>query len=121
MTTYDEKVDNAVHAAFAALGLSVTTHTELADELNTQLTKMCSGVVTGDEDKPVSGKYLYTVKRAETTVVNVTWQCESDTDPREMDESDHDEHRIKPIHSVDVAVLDTDGYTDLDIQETPEG
>lgn len=54
MQTFDDKVDNAVHAAFTALGLSVATHFGLACRLNDFITQEFQFVVTDDEGEGVT-------------------------------------------------------------------
>lgn len=56
MQTYDEKVDTAVHVAFAALGLSVGNNMELAYRLNDFITQEFQYVVTGDDDDQPSAE-----------------------------------------------------------------
>ncbi len=50
MQTFDYKVDNAVHAAFMALGLTVANHIELAYRLNGFITQEFQFVVTDDDE-----------------------------------------------------------------------
>ena len=50
MQTKDEKIDNAVHAVFQALGLSVANHEDLAYELNEKFHEMLGGVISDDTD-----------------------------------------------------------------------
>ena len=50
MQSFDDKVDAAVHAAFAALGLSIATHFDLAFRLNDFITQEFQFIVTDDED-----------------------------------------------------------------------
>ncbi len=52
MQSFDDKVDDAVHAAFMALGLSVGPHMELAYRLNDFITQEFGFLVTDDEDEP---------------------------------------------------------------------
>jgi hypothetical protein len=49
--SFDEKVDDAVHAAMAALGLSVERCPDTADLLNDAISQIAFNVVTaGDDD-----------------------------------------------------------------------
>jgi hypothetical protein len=48
--TVEEKVDDAVHAAITALGLSVATCPDLADSLNDWLSEQVPEYIT-DEDE----------------------------------------------------------------------
>ncbi len=48
MSTYPEKIDNAVHAALCALGISAETHPDLADDLNDFLTNAARDCITDD-------------------------------------------------------------------------
>lgn len=50
MQTFDDMVDSAVHAAFAALGLSVATNFGLACRLNDFITQEFQFVVTDDDE-----------------------------------------------------------------------
>jgi hypothetical protein len=50
MQTFDDKVDSAVHAAFAALGLSVAPNFDLAYRLNDFITQEFQFVVTDDDE-----------------------------------------------------------------------
>jgi hypothetical protein len=50
MQTFDYKVDNAVHAAFMALRLTVANHIELANRLNDFITQEFQFVVTDDDE-----------------------------------------------------------------------
>lgn len=44
MPSIDEKIDNAVHAAMRELGLSVETHTKIAELINDALTGIVFGI-----------------------------------------------------------------------------
>ncbi|MDO8984881.1 hypothetical protein [Cypionkella sp.] len=55
MQTFDYKVDNAVHAAFMALGLAVANHIELAYRLNDFITQEFQFVVTDDDGEDPAG------------------------------------------------------------------
>lgn len=50
LKTVDEKIDDAVHAAVNALGLSVTGYADVADALNSFLTPIAKSHVTDDFD-----------------------------------------------------------------------
>lgn len=50
MKTYDEKVDDAVHAAFGALGLSVDDNHQLAMDLADFIGEEFQAVLKGDKD-----------------------------------------------------------------------
>lgn len=49
--TVDEKIDNAVHAAFMAMGLSVETCSDFADSLNDFLTQEAPAYITDDSEE----------------------------------------------------------------------
>lgn len=51
MNTIEDKVDDAVHAAFQALGLSVETCPDFADSLNDWLSEQAPSYVTDDADE----------------------------------------------------------------------
>lgn len=50
MKTFDEKVDDAVHAAMGALGLSVELCPDTADALNDHIRRLAEPLVTDDEE-----------------------------------------------------------------------
>jgi len=49
LKTFDEKVDDATHAALWALGLSAALHPDTADLLNEAITGIARNVVSDDE------------------------------------------------------------------------
>lgn len=50
LKTFEEKVDDAVHVALTALGLSAELNPDTADLLNDAITKIAEPVVTDDDD-----------------------------------------------------------------------
>ena len=50
MKTIEDKVDDAVHAAFQAFGLSVETCPDFADSLNDWLSEQAPNYITDDEE-----------------------------------------------------------------------
>jgi hypothetical protein len=50
LKSFDEKVDDAVHAALTALGLSAELCPDTADLLNDAITEIAYNVVTDDEE-----------------------------------------------------------------------
>jgi len=49
LQTYDDKIDEAVHAALTELGLSVENNMAFAIELHDHLYTSCVDIVTDDE------------------------------------------------------------------------
>lgn len=50
MRTFDEKIDDATHAALNALGLSAELNPDTADLINDALKQIAQHVVTGDTE-----------------------------------------------------------------------
>jgi len=48
--TFDEKVDDAVHAAMGALGLSVATNLDTAELLNDRIAELARDLVSDDHE-----------------------------------------------------------------------
>lgn len=51
MKTVADKVDDAVHAAFMAMGLSVARCPDFADSLNDWLSEQAPNYITDDDDE----------------------------------------------------------------------